>query len=357
MRLFAAVLVVALLRSSAPHPPPGSETAAIPDRAAEAFVAALQLYARQPTSVAQSALRTFARKQEPLPYLPEFVLPDFSSQGARDVHRVVAHMGAGQATVHPYFLGDQWREIRVDISAANRPDIVADMVSVRQHLADASVDAVYSAHSLEHLPLAEAARALRAFWHILKPGGVLLVTVPDTQAALSLVLSGGAEAPAYHLSADGSKPVTPIDLLFGDQRSIALGNRWMQHRMGWTEATLRDALLAAGYAEVQTLREFAKHWNYVDLWALALKDKGLSDSEAAGETARTRGTGKGTRGSARATGRGEAGDEAPSVGQGDQEHGLGQGELGLGSWNLLLQGVSRDFGGCVQACGHQHLAG
>ena len=116
--------------------------------------------------------------------------------------------------------------------------------------------------------------------------------------------------------------------------------------MGWTEATLRDALLAAGYAEVQTLREFAKHWNYVDLWALALKDKGLSDSEAAGETARTRGTGKG---------RGE--EEAPSVGQGDQEHGLGQGELGLGSWNLLLQGVSRDFGGCVQACGHQHLAG
>ena len=328
MRLFAAALVVALLRSSAPQPPPGSETAAIPDRAAEAFVAALQLYARQPASVAQSALRTFARKQEPLPYLPEFVLPKFSSQGARDVHRVVAHMGAGQATVHPYFLGDQWREIRVDISAANRPDIVADMVSVRQHLADASVDAVYSAHSLEHLPPAEAARALRAFWHILTPGGVLLVTVPDTQAALSLLLSGGAEAPAYHLSADGSKPVTPIDLLFGDQRSIALGNRWMQHHMGWTEATLRDALLAAGYAEVQTLREFAKHWNYVDLWALALKDKG-------------RGT--------RATGRGEAGDEGPSEGQGDQEHGLGQGELGLGSWNLLLQGVSRDFGGCVQA--------
>ena len=165
MRLLAAALVVVLLRNSAPQPPPGSETAAIPDRAAEAFVAALQLYARQPASVAQSALRTFARKQEPLPYLPEFVLMDFSSQGAHDVHRVVAHMGAGQATVHPYFLGDQWREIRVDISAANRPDIVADMVSVREHLADASVDAVYSAHSLEHLPPAEAARAQSLLAH------------------------------------------------------------------------------------------------------------------------------------------------------------------------------------------------
>jgi hypothetical protein len=45
------------------------------------------------------------------------------------------------------------------------------------------------------------------------------------QAALSLLLEKGAHAAVYHLSADGSMPVTPLDLLFGDQRSIMEGNR------------------------------------------------------------------------------------------------------------------------------------
>ena len=79
--------------------------------------------------------------------------------------------------------------------------------------------------SLEHLSAGQATKALEAFWRILRPGGVLLVTVPDTQAALSLLLEKGAQQAVYHLSADGSLPVTPLDLLFGDQRSISEGNR------------------------------------------------------------------------------------------------------------------------------------
>lgn len=43
----------------------------------------------------------------------------------------VLHVGCGQASIHPYFAGPRWKELRVDINAANKPDIVADMSGIR----------------------------------------------------------------------------------------------------------------------------------------------------------------------------------------------------------------------------------
>jgi SAM-dependent methyltransferase len=288
-------------------------------RAAAAFVGALVRNARQPRDVAEQALQRFQTKNEPLPYLPDFVLPGYVGEvcEAQEKRRVVAHVGCGQATIHPYFFGPGWREVRVDIAEGNQPHVVADMVSVHEHLGEESVDAIYCAHSLEHLTASDAAQALRAFWKILKPGGVILVTVPDTQAALSLLLQGGAEEGVYHLSPDASLPVTPLDLLFGDQRSIHGGNSWMRHQTGFTEATLRDALFSAAFHEVQTFREFAKHYDYVDLWALAVKhSSGLGMAEV------------------------------------HQMH--RRGHVGLGSWNLFFQGVGEGFRECVRECGDYH---
>ena len=118
-------------------------------RAATAFIGTLLQNARQSKHVAIRAFQHFAARSEPLPYLPPFVLPhhlhNHEASPALQQH-VVAHIGCGKASVHPYFMGPDWREIRVDISAGNAPDIVADMVSARQHLGDESVDAVYCAH-------------------------------------------------------------------------------------------------------------------------------------------------------------------------------------------------------------------
>ena len=113
------------------------------DRAATAFVDTLMRVGEQDEWRARAALRAFTNGHEPLPYLPEFVLQDERADARR---RLVAHVGCGQASVHPYFLGPLWEEIRIDISQANKPDIVADMASVGQHLSDESVDAVYCAH-------------------------------------------------------------------------------------------------------------------------------------------------------------------------------------------------------------------
>jgi hypothetical protein len=118
-----------------------------PGRAGTAFVDTLMRVGQQDEQRAREALRSFTGRHEPLPYLPEFVLEDAPQlDGADGRRRRVAHVGCGQATVHPYFLGAQWEEIRIDISRGNKPDIVADMTSVGQHLSDESVDAVYCAH-------------------------------------------------------------------------------------------------------------------------------------------------------------------------------------------------------------------
>jgi len=316
-KLAASVLMLVLGMCWRENDAKGDDDAGHPGgRAAAAFVGALVRNARQPRDVAEQALLRF--KDEPLPYLPDFVLMGYVGYvGPREKRRVVAHVGCGQATVHPYFFGPGWQEVRVDISEGNRPHVVADMVSVHEHLGEESIDAIYCAHSLEHLTASDAARALRAFWKILKPGGVILVTVPDTQAALSLLLQGDAEEGVYHLSPDASLPVTPLDLLFGDQRSIHGGNSWMRHQTGFTEATLRDALFSAAFHEVQTFREFAKHYDYVDLWALAVKHgAGLGAAEV------------------------------------NQMH--RKGHVGLGSWNLFFHGVGEGFRECVRECGDYH---
>ena len=76
-------------------------------------------------AVAMGILGVFHDKAEPLPYLPDFVLPPLSAQAPHaPASKIVAHVGCGQATVHAYFLGPEWQEVRVDISPGNQPHII-----------------------------------------------------------------------------------------------------------------------------------------------------------------------------------------------------------------------------------------
>jgi predicted SAM-dependent methyltransferase len=74
-------------------------------------------------------------------------------------------------------------------------DLQPQNPSVRRHDAttplpfgDASFDAVYHSHLLEHLPRDRAAPFLRECWRVLRPGGVLRVVVPDLERIARLYL-------------------------------------------------------------------------------------------------------------------------------------------------------------------------
>src|ERR1700676_3514074 len=71
----------------------------------------------------------------------------------------------------PAMFGD-WRELRVDVDVQVAPDILADITDLSA-IESGSVDAVWSAHCLEHLYLYEVGKAVGEVYRILTDDGFL----------------------------------------------------------------------------------------------------------------------------------------------------------------------------------------
>jgi len=180
-------------------------------------------------------------------------------------HKTVLNVGCGyplRQKLHRHFHGPEWREIRLDLDPAVRPDIVCSITEMRPVAAN-TIDAIWSSHNLEHLQRHEVPQALAEFIRVLKPHGLLLLTLPDLQQVAQLVVEDRLEDQAYH---SPSGPVTPLDMIFGHTASVARGNPFMAHRTGFTARTLHKVLIEAGFVEVSLRPGTA-----FDLWATAHK--------------------------------------------------------------------------------------
>jgi SAM-dependent methyltransferase len=179
--------------------------------------------------------------------------------------RTVLHVGCGMADPRKlpsaFFAPGAWREVRLDIDPGVSPDIIGSITDMAV-VESGSVDAVWSAHNLEHLFAHEVPLALAEFRRVLRPEGFALVTVPDLQRAAELVAQDRLAEPAY-ISPAG--PIAPLDMLFGHGAAIAAGNHYMAHRTGFSARTLEAALRGAGFGLVRVVRDesFA-------LWATAV---------------------------------------------------------------------------------------
>lgn len=179
--------------------------------------------------------------------------------------RRVLHVGCGAANPaklpEAFFPQGAWAELRLDIDPTVEPDIIASITDMSV-VPTGSVDAVWSAHNLEHLWSHEVPLALSEFRRVLCPGGFAAMTMPDLQSVAEQIVAGNLEGAAY-LSAMG--PITPLDMLYGYRPSIAQGNIFMGHRTGYIATTLAQHLLQAGFVDVRVQRDggFA-------LWATAV---------------------------------------------------------------------------------------
>jgi SAM-dependent methyltransferase len=162
----------------------------------------------------------------------------------------------------PAFSPARWEEVRLDVDAATRPDIIASLADMRRVVPDASFNAVYSSHAIEHLYAHEVIPAFREFRRVIRPDGFVLVTCPDLMAISRLILAQGAEAVAYQSPAG---PIRAIDMLFGHARSIAEGKVAMAHHTGFTGQRLARVALESGFREVR-----ATEGKFFDLWAILL---------------------------------------------------------------------------------------
>jgi Methyltransferase domain len=191
------------------------------------------------------------------------------SAGAGQTQRLMRVLNAGSGSqsaqpLHAVFARDVWQEIRIDIDAAAKPDVVGSIIDMRSVFPPQSFSAVWSSHILEHLYVHQVPSALFEFRRILKPDGFALITSPDIEAVASFVLEHGLETVAYTAPAG---PITGLDLLFGHSASIARGQIYMAHKCGFTCALLGQRLLDAGFHTVFTKRE------RFNLWAVALMEQ------------------------------------------------------------------------------------
>ena len=159
------------------------------------------------------------------------------------------------------FNSPNWHEIRLDIDASVRPDVIGTMTDMSD-VASASVDAIYSSHNIEHLYPHEVPLAFAEFLRVLKPDGFFLVTCPDLQSVCQLVAEDRLTEAAYTSPAG---PIAPIDILYGLRTAMANGNLYMAHRCGFTQKVLTGTLQAAGFAAVVAKR---RGHPYYDLWAM-----------------------------------------------------------------------------------------
>jgi SAM-dependent methyltransferase len=173
------------------------------------------------------------------------------------------HVGCGTSSrerLPTIFRSPNWQEIRYDIDPAVRPDIVGSITDLGA-VSDASVDALWSSHNLEHLDSFDVPKAMAEFRRVLRPNGFALISVPDMKAIAIHIVNDQLTDTLYHSAAG---PITPLDVIFGHQKSIERGNRFMAHRTGFSASTLGRALATAGFDEVRVHE--GSRW---DLWAIA----------------------------------------------------------------------------------------
>jgi len=174
----------------------------------------------------------------------------------------------GSARLPPMFA--DWRELRVDIDAKVAPDILADVTDLSA-IESGSVDAVWSAHCLEHLYLYEVGTAIAEVYRILADDGFLCVIVPDLQTIADYIASDRLHEVVYESPAG---PVIAHDILFGFGPHLAQGRIKMAHNCGFTPTLLLQKLREAPFAQI-VLRRRSGH----ELGGLACKRAPADEAE------------------------------------------------------------------------------
>lgn len=128
--------------------------------------------------------------------------------------------------------------IGVDVVARGAADIVAPAHAIP--LDDGVADEVLAIHLLEHMYPWEAEKAITEWKRLLKPGGKLMLELPNLKKCIENILSG--------FQKDGKHPDQMGWWgLFGDGRSE---DAYMMHRYGYTPQSLADVLHRHGFTEI-----------------------------------------------------------------------------------------------------------
>lgn len=164
---------------------------------------------------------------------------------------------------------DGWEEVRMDVSPEVKPDVVSSLLDMKS-IANATFDAVFTAHSLERLYPHEVGAALTNILRVLKDDGYLIISCADIQSACALVAEDKLLEPAYQSPAG---PVAPLDILYGFRPALAAGYERHACKCGFTSRALMGTLAQAGFGSMWS----ARNQETFTLVALACKQERSED--------------------------------------------------------------------------------
>jgi SAM-dependent methyltransferase len=161
--------------------------------------------------------------------------------------KVLVNLGSGPKNLSrlPAMFAE-WREFRVDVDPSAMPDLVADITDLSA-IKSGSVDAVWSAHAVEHLYLHQVRKALEEAHRILADDGFLCVIVPDLQSIASYLVNDRMLDTVYQSPVG---PVTAHDMIFGFGQDLARGRFHMAHRCGFTAGVMLQRLKEVRFGEI-----------------------------------------------------------------------------------------------------------
>jgi SAM-dependent methyltransferase len=164
----------------------------------------------------------------------------------------VYNLGSGSRSAFRYLDSsrppENWQEIRVDLDPDSRPDFIASLTDLSGCAADGVADAVFSSHAIEHVNDHEVETVFSEIVRILKPGGFLVLSTPDLGQVMRALDPENLEKPIYNSPAG---PIRALDVLYGHRASVAAGQHYMRHHTSFTEKSLAERLMAAGFHEVR----------------------------------------------------------------------------------------------------------
>jgi predicted SAM-dependent methyltransferase len=160
------------------------------------------------------------------------------------------YIGVGQGDVHEQHLDVMARVpgtwVYVD-RFVRRPDTVP-MDGAALAFQDNSLGAVYASHVLEHFSHRDTARVLAEWYRVLRPGGALLLNVPDLDWACQAWLNPALRTPYFR---DDQRF---LEVFFGGQDTPG-----EVHYTGFTANGLKTQLLRAGFVTAEARREMDAH--------------------------------------------------------------------------------------------------
>jgi predicted SAM-dependent methyltransferase len=122
--------------------------------------------------------------------------------------------------------------INIDARGEVEPDIIDDALELKK-IENETVDLVYASHLLEHFKREDSIKALKRWYEVLKPGGVLRLAVPDLEAAFG-----------YYQKTKDLKILQ--NLIYGSQK-----HPYDFHYNGWDLFTLTNDLKSVGFESIR----------------------------------------------------------------------------------------------------------